>query len=86
MVLTNLMGGLFRIDYLVMQQQITASAITTETQTIFGSYLIISSINKKEFDDDNVYRILVDRQFSDKDMFQKFMVIKMLKGEELSQK
>jgi hypothetical protein len=48
--------------------------------------LIISSINKKEFDDDNVYRILVDRQFSDKDMLQKFMVIKMLKGEELSQK
>jgi hypothetical protein len=46
MLLTNLIGGVFRIDYLVVTQKLKATGITSNISSVFGSYLVISSVQK----------------------------------------
>lgn len=81
MLLTNLMGGIYRIDYLVLQQQMVASGITTNIKTVFGSYLVVSSVNKKDINSEDVYKILIDRQFPEQTLNIKFILMKLLKDQ-----
>lgn len=84
LIVVNQMGGIYRIDYLVVQQRMVSKGITTKCQDVFGSYLIISSIEKGKIVDDNVYRIIIDRQFVSKKSHQKFLLLKLVKGEQLT--
>ena len=58
-VVANQLGGVFRIDYLIVQQKMSAKAIKQVCSDVFASYMVVTSIDKKQLTDDNVYRILV---------------------------
>lgn len=50
------MGDMYRIDYLFISYKFAAEGLVKITQSIQGSYLIVSSIDKKAIDDDlNVF-------------------------------
>jgi hypothetical protein len=46
--------------------------------------LIISSVKKEDIKDDNAYRVIVNRQFPAASLSQQFLMLKLVKAEEVS--
>ena len=79
------MGDMYRIDYLFVLYKFAAQNLVSLTQSIQGSYLIVSSIDKKALDDDlNVYEIMINKQFPNTILTTKFLLLKLARAEKIS--
>ncbi len=68
----------------MVQQQLSATGITSKVSRVLGAQVIVSSVAKADIKDENIYKLLISRQFPNNTIEIKLILLKLLKGEPLA--